>query len=134
MKVLKYILVLFIALVVFYVGAILLGFNLPKPASLDKGIEGNAELRVTLLMDNNLKNPLPNIEVDVAEKLGQPLKGGVAITNEQGVATFKVKPGSYYIFFNSGAFPKNLAEPEPQQVTVSEGGTNEKTILVNTSR
>ncbi len=99
---------------------------------LDKGIEGNTELKVTLFMDNNIKNPLPNIEVDVAKKPGQPPKGGVAITNDQGIATFNIKPGSYFIYFNNLTFPKNLSTPEPQSITVVEGAANEKTLLITT--
>lgn len=134
MKILKFILIFLVALAIFYVGAILLGVNLPKPAFLDKGIEGNAELKVTLAMDNNVQNPLPNVEVDLAEKPGNPPKGGVAITNELGVATFKVKPGTYFIFFNDLTFPKNLKVPEVQEITVIEGAANKKTILVTTSK
>ncbi len=85
-------------------------------------------------MDNNVKNPLPNIEVDLGEKPGQPPKGGTAITNESGVATFKVKPGSYYIYFNDNTFPKNLEVPELGQIVVTEGVVSEKIILVTTSK
>lgn len=109
-----------------------MGFNLPKPTFLDKGIEGKTELKVTLLMDNNVKNPVSSIEVDVAPKPGQPPKGGVAITNEEGVASFKIKPGSYFVYFNNLTFPKNLSIPEPQAITVTADMINEKIILVTT--
>ncbi len=134
MKIIKYALIFIVVLAVFYAGAIFLGFNLPQPAFLNNGIEGNAELKVTLLMDNNVKNPLPNVEVDVAEKPGNPPKGGVAITDESGVATFKIKPGTYYIFFNDLSFPKNLAVPQLQQITVSGEKVSEKTFLITTSK
>lgn len=123
-----------IILVALYAGAIFAGFNLPKPAFLDNGIEGNTELKIILLMDNNVKNPLSNIEVDVAEKPGQPPKGGIAITNEQGIAIFKIKPGSYFIYFNNLTFPKNLNTPEPQSITITEGVVNEKTLLITTKK
>lgn len=132
LKILKFVLIFIAAAVVFYIAAILLGADLPKPAFLDKGIEGNAQLNVTLLMDNNVKNPISDVEVDLAEKPGQPPKGGVAVTNEQGIATFKVKPGNYVIFFNDNTFPKNLKVPGLVQVEVKEGITNEKVILVTT--
>lgn len=134
MQMLKFIAIAVVAAIILYTGAIFLGFNLPKPEFLDKGIEGNAVLKITLLMDNNVKNPLPNIEVDVAEKPGPPPKGGIALTDESGVATFKIKPGSYYVFFNDLTFPKNLSRPQPVQITVSDGGVNEKTILITTSQ
>jgi hypothetical protein len=132
MKGLKFVGLVLVILVILYAGAIFAGFNLPKPAFLDKGIEGSAELKVTLLMDNNVKNPLSNIEVDVAEKPGQPPKGGAAITNEQGVATFKIKPGSYVIYFNNMNFPKNLSVPESQAITVVDDKINEKILLITT--
>jgi len=132
MKALKFVILILIILVVLYAGAIFTGFNLPKPAFLNKGIEGNAKLKVTLLMDNNVKNPLANIEVDVAEKPGQPPKGGVGITDEKGTATFKIKPGSYFIYFNDITFPGNLKVPELESITVSEGVINEKTLLITT--
>jgi hypothetical protein len=134
LKILKFAFILLVALIIVYIGAIFLGFNLPKPAFLDQGIGGSAELKVTLLMDNNLKNPLANVEVDVAKKPGPPPKGGVAITDESGVATFKVKPGNYYLYFNDATFPKNLAVPESQPITVTEGAVNGKTLLITTSR
>jgi hypothetical protein len=135
MKALKLGALVLIFLVILYVGAIFAGFNLPKPVFLEnKGIEGNVELKVTLLMDNNVKDPLSNVEVDVAPEPGQPPKGGVALTNEEGVATFKIKPGSYFIYFNESTFPKNLATPNPQSVIVAEGSVNEKTILITTSQ
>ncbi len=132
MKIFKFVLVFIVAVAIFYAAAILLGANLPKPAFLEKGIVGNAELKVTLLMDNNVKNPLPNVEVDLAGKPGQPPEGGTAITDESGVATFKVKPGNYFIYFNDNAFPKNLKVPELEQIVVSEGVSNKKTILITT--
>jgi hypothetical protein len=131
-KILKLVLIALFILVV-YVAAILLGFNLPKPAFLDNGIEGKAELQVTLLMNNNVRNPLANIEVDVAEKPGPPPKGGVAATDENGIATFKIKPGDYYIYFNDNSFPGNLAVPAPKQVTVVEDKITTKQFLIETS-
>jgi hypothetical protein len=127
------ILVLVVLLIV-YVGAILAGFNLPKPDFLDKSIEGDAEVKVTLLMDNNTKDPLANIEVDIAKKPGPPPKGGVAVTDQTGTATFTIKPGDYFIYFNELTFPKNLTMPEMQSVAVIEGSPNEKTILITTGR
>ncbi len=133
MKTLKLIVISLVGLAILYVGLIFAGFNLPKPAFLEKkGIEGNAELEVTLLMDNNVKNPLPNIEVDVAEKPGPPPKGGIGLTDENGVAMFKIKPGNYFIYFNDTVFPKNLATPPLEQITVVEGSINEKTLLITT--
>jgi hypothetical protein len=118
-----------------YIGAIFAGFNLPKPSFLeDKGIAGDATLKVTLLMDNNLRNPLSKIEVDVAKEPGPPPKGGIAYTDEQGVATFNIKPGEYYIYFNTLNFPKNLSVPREQAVTVAPNAIAEKTLLITTAK
>jgi len=94
-------------------------------------IKGDAVLEVTLLMNNNSRDPLGKIEVDVAEKPGPPPEGGIAITDESGIATFRIKPGVYFIYFNNSNFPKNLSTPEPSSVVVTEG-INTKTILITT--
>jgi hypothetical protein len=133
LKIFKFIVIFLVAAMIIYAGGIFLGFNLPKPDFLDKGIEGEGVLKVTLLMDNNVKNPLPNIEVDVAKKPGPSPRGGIAATDEAGVATFKIKPGSYYIFFNNSTFPKNLEMPQPVQITVSKETVSEKTMLMTTA-
>jgi hypothetical protein len=90
------------------------------------GITGSAKLEVTILDENN--KPVSNLEVDVAEKPGPPLPGGSSVTNENGVANFSIKAGSYYVYFNSGNFPQNLKEPAVRKIEVSEGSLNEITI------
>ena len=110
-----------------------LGNILPFSLSMfsGQGIKGNAKLEVKLVMDN--LSPLSNIEVDLGEKTGPPPKGGVAVTNENGVATFDIKPGSYVIYFNLGTFPKNLDWPQggPEtKVQVEENKVNEKTLIL----
>lgn len=92
------------------------------------GIKGSAKLEVTIL-DSSSK-PVTNLEVDVAEKPGPPLPGGDSLTNQDGVATFNIKPGNYVIFFNSGNFPQNLQESEIQPIQVVEGSVNKKTITL----
>ncbi len=102
------------------------GFSFPG-----RSIEGKAKLEVKLVLDNG--TPLSKIEVDVGEKTGPPAKGGVAVTNEQGVASFNIVPGNYVIYFNLGTFPKNLEWPQggPEtKVQVSEGVANEKTLIL----
>lgn len=94
----------------------------------EKGITGPAKFEVTLLTEDN--KPVVNLEVDVAEKPGPPLIGGSSITNENGVATFNIKPGNYFVYFNSGNFPQNLEEPKPQQVQVNEENINKETIVI----
>jgi len=90
-------------------------------------IIGNAELKITVLRPDG--SPATNLEVDVATQPGAPLKGGIAITDSKGEAIYKVKPGNYFVFFNSINFPKSLAQPHsPIQVTLVENQTTEQTI------
>lgn len=100
----------------------------------DKGIAGDAKLEVKLMMDNG--TPLSNIEVDVGERSGPPPKGGVSVTNNKGIATFNIKPGSYFIYFNSTTFPKNLEWPAQEgpetKIQVEENTVNEKTLIFKT--
>jgi len=102
------------------------GFNFLK--IFQKGIEGTAKLEITLLMDNG--TPLANIEVDVAERPGTPPSGGISYTDENGIAVFNIKPGQYYIFFNSNSFPENLIIPDPEPIQVQEEIINQYTIQV----
>ncbi len=100
-----------------------------------KSIEGDARLEVKLVLDNG--QPLTKIEVDVAEKPGRPPKGGMTVTDESGVASFNIRPGTYVIYFNLGTFPKNLDWPEggPEtNVLVSEGAVTQKTLVLKTKR
>ena len=103
-----------------------LGFNLFT--KLDPGIKGDAILEVTLIMDNGL--PLENVEVDLADQPGAPPVGGVAITDQNGLAVFNVKPGKYFVFFNDNNFPKNVKSPELQPVEVKSGEINKIEILM----
>lgn len=103
-------------------------FSLPIFA--DQGIKGNAVVHVTLEMKDTA-NPLSNVEVDLAEKPGQPPVGGTALSDESGLAVFNVKPGTYSIFFNSNNFPKNLQMPETQEIEVKEGQINKAKILIS---
>jgi hypothetical protein len=95
----------------------------------DEGIQGNARLEVTLKMDNG--RLLDNVEVDLAEEPGPPPIGGVALSDENGLAVFNVKPGNYFIFFNDNNFPKNVESPEAQPVEVLADKVNQKTIILN---
>jgi len=88
-------------------------------------IKGENELRIKILSEGK---PVKNLEVDVAKKPGPPPKGGVANTDENGIATFYLESGKYYVFFNAANFPKNLEYPAPKQIVVEKGKVNEYTI------
>ena len=89
-------------------------------------IAGNAGLKVTVLRPD--KTPAVNLEVDISEEAGKVNTGGHELTDANGVATFKVKPGTYSIFFNSINFPKNLQFHETPQVILEDGQTATYTI------
>ncbi len=124
---------LVLAFLAVFIAGYALGNIVPFSFSLfsAKGIVGDSTLNVKVTMDNG--TPLDRIEVDLGEKVGPPPKGGVQVTGEDGVATFKVKPGAYYIFFNTNSFPQNLQVPEEKQVVVGEG-FNEATVAVKTKQ
>ncbi len=89
---------------------------------------GESELRIIALVEGK---PINNLEIDIGKKLGPPPKGGIAQTNEKGIATFYLKPGKYYLYFNASNFPENLEYPAPREITVEEGKINEYTINLN---
>ncbi len=95
----------------------------------DKDIQGEVLLEVAVVTEQG--NPLPNIEVDVAEKIGPPPLGGTVLTNSQGIASFNLKPGNYFIFFNSNNFPTGFKFPESRPISVEEGISNKQTIVLS---
>ena len=99
------------------------------PQADEQGIQGNAQLEVILKTDTGM--PLANIEVDVAEQPGPPPVGGLALTDENGVAIFNIKPGNYFIFFNDTNFPKDFENPPPQPVEVKADESDQTTIILN---
>jgi hypothetical protein len=95
----------------------------------DGGIIGNAELNVTVLRSD--KSPVVDIEVDIAIKPGPPLRGGAVKTDSNGIASFNIKPGTYYIFFNDNNFPVDLEYRDMAQVTAEEGKVTSRTIILH---
>jgi hypothetical protein len=75
------------------------------------------------------KSPATNLEVDIGTSAGQVYEGGHEVTDLSGVATFKVKPDTYIIFFNAINFPKNL-KYEETQVTTEDGQIANRTIIL----
>ncbi|SRR3989344_3563408 len=96
--------------------------------SSEQSIQGDVRLLVLAKMKDT-GTPVPNLEIDLAPKPGSPPLGGVGITDGNGVAEFNVRPGNYFIYYNQKYFPRNLIMPEPEQITVTEGAVNNKTIL-----
>ncbi len=88
-------------------------------------VRGENELRIIALVEGK---PINNLEINVGQRLGPPPKGGVVFTNENGIATFYLKAGKYYLYFNAANFPQHLEYPEPRGITVEKGKINEYTI------
>ncbi len=133
MKNLKWVIVIIFVAIFGYILGNILPFKFSSfTGGSEKGIRGDAQLTITAKMEDT-SNVVPNLEIDLAPQPGQPPTGGVAITNESGVAKFNVKPGKYYLYFNQNTFPKNLKMPEPEQITVNEE-VNEKIILLYLKR
>lgn len=122
--------ILVFALIFGYIVGNIFPFNSSFSAEKLNSIRGEAQLIVVAKMENN-NVVVPNLEIDLAQQPGQPPAGGVVITDQNGVAEFNVKPGSYFLYFNQNTFPKNLRMPEPEQIIVEDGIINEKTILLN---
>jgi hypothetical protein len=99
-------------------------------AESPQGIEGKSELQVTVLQDDN--TPVANLEVDVAEEPGPPPEGGKTQTDGNGLATFHIKPGTYYIYFNSLGFPTDLEYPQPETIQIQQNIVNKHTIVIKT--
>lgn len=96
--------------------------------SSEPSISGSAELQVTVLRPD--KSPATSLEVDIATEVGKVLDGGHVKTDSSGVATFNIKPGAYYIFFNANNFPKDLKYTDLPPVTVAEGSVARQTITL----
>ena len=113
-----------------FVGGYVLGSYFPVSGLLSgqKSIKGDSELKVTVLDYAN--QPVSNLEVDVANENEPPTADGVRKTDANGIATFNLKPGHYYVFFNTINFPQNFQVPRETEIDVTEGQTNSKTIIL----
>ncbi len=115
-------------LILFLLLSTLYKFMVPQKPAGD--IFGNNKVEITLL--NEDQQPLTNVEINLGEKTGTPPQGGRQVTNSKGVATFFVKPGKYFIYFNDLFFPKDLMKPiDLLQITVEEGKPVTKTVILN---
>jgi hypothetical protein len=92
-------------------------------------ISGDVELKVTVLDEK--KNPIPNLEVDLDKNVPpSPARILFVDTDENGVATFQLKPGTYFVFFNTNNFPNDFRIPRAQKIDVKSGKANELTIIL----
>jgi len=127
---------LFIIIVFFLLGYIVgnlypLGIlSLIRPFVGPSGtISGDVELKVIVLDEK--KNPIPNLEVDLDKNVPpSPARMLFVDTDENGVATFQLKPGTYFVFFNGNNFPNDFQMPTTRKIDVKSGKVNELTIIL----
>jgi hypothetical protein len=100
--------------------------------STGPSIAGNSTLKVTVLRPD--RSPATNLEVDIATKVGQVFEGGHEKTDANGIATFNIKPDTYYIFFNAINFPKDLKYTDTPSVVTQAGQTVSQTIILQPAR
>jgi hypothetical protein len=95
-------------------------------------IKGEVKLEVTVLRENH--QPVANLEVDMARTPGQPPEGGVAQTDNKGIAVFYLRPNTYARYFNGNNFPQDLQQPENlTQVKVEKDKINQQTIILKSN-
>jgi|GEM_PF-2027054 len=124
--------IIFISIIVFCLGYLVGNFfplgiiSLIRPS---EPISGDVELKVTVLDEK--RNPISNLEVDLDKKVPpSPARMLFATTDENGIATFQLKPGTYFVFFNSLNFPNDFQIPLTRKVDVKSGQVNELTITL----
>lgn len=108
-----------------------LGHLFPFPLwDFRKDIKGSAELRVIAVTDKG--QPVENLSIVISRKpRTAPDVGGEGITDKDGLAVFKLKPGRYYLGLTTESIPKNLDYPTlPSQIEVKEGVINEQKITL----
>ncbi|MBI5956697.1 MAG: protein kinase [Chloroflexi bacterium] len=107
-----------------------------QPMSMEvKVLPGEVGLKVKLLGPTG--GPMADLEVDLwkSAPTGQkPPDAGSMRTGQDGVVSFKVEPGEYWVGFNAYGFPADLVYPMPASVSVSREGTTEVAIKIPASQ
>jgi hypothetical protein len=102
------------------------------PSQLAQGeYVGDEVLEVTLQREDG--TPLAGFEVDLWAdgKQEGPPTAAISETNDQGVAAFKLKPGTYWLGYNLSNWPEELEIPVDQlEVVVEEGEVNTVTVTI----
>lgn len=131
-----------VILISFLVGAVAGYFIRDLPALLSKKEDlpsqlaegeytGDEVLKITVLREDG--TPLTGFEVDLwAEReIEGPPTAAIGETDESGVATFYLKPGTYWQGFNLTDWPSDLEIPVGQQeIIVKSGEENVVTITL----
>ncbi len=117
-----------------FIGGFILGSYRPISGFITSkdSIKGNAELKVRVIDSSD--NPVANLEVDVANKNKPPTTDGIRKTDKDGIAVFNLKPGHYFIFFNTTNFPPYYQVPREIEVDITEEKSNVKSIILYPSK
>lgn len=102
----------------------------PGEAEQVSDIRGDAILKVTVVSDR--KQPVANLEIAIGERADGPGIGGVQRTDPVGVATFSLRPGSYYLGIGMTNYPQEVELPDfrPFRMEMAAGKVNEQTITL----
>jgi hypothetical protein len=102
------------------------------PTQLEQGeYAGNDVLEVTIQKKDG--SVLAGIEVDLWAdgKQEGPPTAAIEETDTRGIATFNLKPGTYWLGYNLENWPEDLEIPVGQtELTVESGKTNSVTIIL----
>jgi hypothetical protein len=115
----------------FLVAGYILGHLFPFPFwDFRKDISGRAELRVVALTDKG--QPVEKLSIVISRRpRTAPDVGGEGITDKNGLAVFKLRPGKYYLGLTSENIPKDLDYPTlPSRIEIKEGVVNEQKITL----
>jgi len=77
--------------------------------------------RLVVKVRNNNEEPIVGIEIDVATQPGLPAQWGIKEANIQGLATYDIDPGQYYVFFNLNRFPSEYIVQSERRVIIIAG-------------
>jgi hypothetical protein len=92
-------------------------------------VSGSESLNIIITSLDN--TPISNLEVDLwTEKDTQgPPSAGIVMTNSQGVATFNIPEGNYFVGFNQIGFPTQFEYQKKMPIIINKGA-NQKTIIL----
>ena len=106
------------------------GASGPDATEQASDIRGDTILKVTAVSDK--KQPVADLEIAIGENADGPGVGGIQRTDAAGVASFALKPGTYYLGIGMRDYPTGVEPPDfrPFQVEVRAGVVNEQTVTL----
>lgn len=126
------------------------GYKLPSPFFFDMKTPGTTIITVSLekepvvqendfgiieieVLDGDNK-PVPELELTIGDVISEENNrySAFSYTNPEGIAVFKVVPGTYSACFTESKFPGRYALPAPFDVTAVQGSVTRYTIRLAT--